>query len=211
MEHRTGTVRALWRWPVKGMMGERLMSVRVDTRGVGGDRTHAVLSPDGSALSERDALVLEEWRAAYPFNIGANVDPASPPHALVTAPGPRTFMWNDPRLLHALADQLGHPVRLERSLAGQQLVERTVLVTWGDADPAQARGNIHLGLDEGLDPQTGAGTLEFDGGVRLKILRPSPRGGLYARVIGNGRVAVGAGVRLAGLATGTSGSGAIGR
>jgi uncharacterized protein YcbX len=211
MSNRTGTVHTLWRWPVKGMMGERVMSVRVDTRGVGGDRTHAVLCADGTPLSERDAEALEEWRAAYPFNVGANVDPASPPHALVTAPGLRSFVWDDPRLRHALRDALGHPVRLARSVAGQQLVERTVLVTWGEADPAQARANVHLELDEGLDPQTDAGTLDFDGGVRMRILRPCPRGGVYARVLSNGRVAVGAGVRLAGLAAGTSGSGAIGR
>ena len=38
-----GTVRELWRWPVKSMGGEPMPSVRVDGRGVGGDRTHAVL------------------------------------------------------------------------------------------------------------------------------------------------------------------------
>jgi hypothetical protein len=211
MEDSAGTVRALWRWPVRGMMGERLMSVRVDTRGVGGDRTHAVLGPDGTPLSSRDAAPLEAWRAAYPFNVGANVDPASPPHALVTSPGLHTYVWNDPRLRHALEAELGHPVRLARELAGQQLVERTVVITWGDADPTLARGNVHLDLDPGLDPTAETGTLVFDGGVRMRILRPSPRGGLYARVVGNGRVAVGAGVHIAGLATGTTGSGAIGR
>ncbi len=37
-----GSVAALWRWPVKSMGGERLRAMRVDGRGAGGDRTHAV-------------------------------------------------------------------------------------------------------------------------------------------------------------------------
>jgi hypothetical protein len=211
MEDRTGTVRELWRWPVRGMMGERLMSLRVDTRGVGGDRTHAVLGPEDEPLSARDPHALEAWRAAYPFNIGANVDPGAPPHALVTSPAQRTYVWNDPRLRAALETELGHPVRLARELAGQQLVARTIVITWGEADPTLARANLHLDLDAGLDPETEAGTLDFAGGVRMRILRPSPRGGLYVRVVANGRVGVGATVRIAGLATGASGSGAIGR
>ena len=37
------TVAAMWRWPVKSMAGERVNAMRLDGRGVGGDRTHAVL------------------------------------------------------------------------------------------------------------------------------------------------------------------------
>ena len=37
------TVAAMWRWPVKSMAGERVNALRVDGRGAGGDRTHAVL------------------------------------------------------------------------------------------------------------------------------------------------------------------------
>jgi uncharacterized protein YcbX len=37
-----GTVAGLWRWPVKSMAGERVNALRLDGRGAGGDRTHAV-------------------------------------------------------------------------------------------------------------------------------------------------------------------------
>src|SRR4029079_8661826 len=51
------SVLELWRWPVKGMAGERMPSLRLDARGVGGDRSHAVLrrEDDGTwtRLSER--------------------------------------------------------------------------------------------------------------------------------------------------------------
>jgi uncharacterized protein len=38
-----GTLGGLARWPVKSMAGERLRAARLDGRGVGGDRTHALL------------------------------------------------------------------------------------------------------------------------------------------------------------------------
>jgi uncharacterized protein YcbX len=184
------TVLELWRWPVTGMGGESLPSVRLDVRGVGGDRTHAVLrrDDDGAWAIVRE---LGGWSAAYPFNIGANVDPASPPYALATSPRGRTFVWNDPRLRHALEDDLGHPVALKRDVDGLQQVERTVLLSWGDADPQRLRANVHLdGGDELAEPGR---TLDFGGGgVRLRVLRECARGGAYARVVGNGRLPVGA-------------------
>jgi uncharacterized protein YcbX len=212
MATRTGIVHALWRWPVKGMTGERMMSVRVDGRGVGGDRTHAVLTPGDGAwtpLSAREHSALEHWVAAYPFNYGANVDPASPPHTLVISPQERTYVWNDPLLRSALEKDLGRPVQLTRDIGGQQVVERTVLVTWGETDAREVRSNLHLDTD--LDPDWGAGVLTFEGGVRMRIVEPCRRGGLYARVITRGRVAVGARVHVSGFGTRTSGSAAFGR
>jgi hypothetical protein len=183
------TVLELWRWPVTGMGGERLPSVRLGVRGVGGDRAHAVLRREGDGEWEI-VRELGGWTAAYPFNIGANVDPASPPYTLATSPRGRTFVWNDPRLRHALEDDLGHPVALQRDIHGLQQVERTVLLCWGEADPRLLRANVRLdGGDELAEPGR---TLDFGGGVRLRVLRECPRGGAYARVVGNGRLPVGA-------------------
>jgi MOSC N-terminal beta barrel domain len=186
------TVLELWRWPVKGMGGESLPSLRVDARGVGGDRTHTVLGRDADggwiALSERQEPRLAAWRATYPFNVGANVDPASPPLTMATSPKGRSFMWNDPRLRHALEDDLGRPVQLLRDIAGLQLVERTVLLCWGDDDPQALRANVRL--DAAMEEP--GRLLESGGAVRLRVLSPCERGGVYARVLGNGRLAVGA-------------------
>jgi hypothetical protein len=195
MEEITGTVRELWRWPVKGMRGEPMPSLRVDSRGVGGDRTHAVLGadPDGhwSPLSRRQAPALEGWAAAYPFNIGANVDPASPPYTLVTSPRGRTYVWDDPRLRSALEDALGRRVQLRRDPHGLQHIERTVLATSGDLVPQELRSNLHLDaeLSEGDE-------LHFDGGARMRVHSPCPAGGVYLRVLAGGRIAVGATVQI---------------
>jgi hypothetical protein len=198
MADTTGTVRELWRWPVKGMGGEPMPSVRVDGRGVGGDRTHAVLAPgqDGTwrRLSRREAPGLARWAAGYPFNLGANVEPASPPFALATSPQERTFVWNDPRLRAALEDDLGRPVQLLRDIGGLHHVERSILVTWGDADPVALRANLHVDTVEHL--ACPGRVLSFGGGVRMRVLRPCPAGGAYVRVLSGGRVATGASVEI---------------
>jgi hypothetical protein len=199
MEVQSSAVGALWRWPVKSMGGEPMPSVRVDGRGVGGDRSHAVLRRGETGwepLPSRDESGLGDWSAAYPFNIGANVDPPAPPYALVTAPGGAVYVWGDPRLRCALEDQLGGPLQLRRDVHGLHVLERTVLVSWGDADPRALRANVHvdLDLDGDGDGEWERGTLTFEHGVRMRLLAPCPRGGMYARVIANGRVAAGEGL-----------------
>ncbi|MFB9685542.1 MOSC domain-containing protein [Amycolatopsis plumensis] len=42
-----GVVAALWRYPVKSMVGERLTEAKVGERGFDGDRLYAVRDPDG--------------------------------------------------------------------------------------------------------------------------------------------------------------------
>ena len=183
----TGTVNRLWRWPVKSMAGEELRALSLGPRGVGGDRSHAVLHEHKGAwrpLTAREAPRLLAWRAAYPFNLDAGLDPDSPPHALVTEPeGVRTWRWGDPRLRSALERDLGRPVRLERDITGIPDVPGTVLVTVAgtlaalsadlgtEVDARRFRTNLHLELD--AEPWAELGwdgvELELEGGVRLRI------------------------------------------
>lgn len=188
----TGEIVALWRWPVKSMGGERTRSLQLDARGVAGDRTHAVLREFKGAwrpMTAREAPRLLAWRAAYPFAPGATVDPEQPPHASLTAPDGHDFLWDDPRLRHALAADLGHPVALRRDVAGIQDLERSVLLTTDAShraleaelgtpiDPRRFRTNLHLALDAPAWADLGweGRTLSCAGGLVLELLHPCVR------------------------------------
>jgi uncharacterized protein YcbX len=187
-----GTVLELWRWPVKSMAGERVNALRLDGRGVGGDRTHAVLyehKGERKPLTAREAPRLLAWQARYPFNVDGGIDPARPPFAIVTAPDGRSFRWGDPRLKHALTDDLGRAIELARDTAGMQDLGRTLLVTTEASLTALAeelgepldlrrfRPNVHLDADgPAWDDLTWEGReLAFAGGVRLKLLHSCVR------------------------------------
>jgi uncharacterized protein YcbX len=173
-------VAQLWRWPVEGTDGESMPSVRVDVRGVGGDRTHAILARAGGGWAP---VALSGWRSSYPFAIGAALDPAKPPYAVVTAPDGRHFRWGDPRLRTALEDDLGVAVRLQRDPD----TPRSVLIATAAAPVAHA--NLRLDADV-VGWRCGA-ELRFAGGARLRVLAPVPGGGARARVLANGRIAAG--------------------
>lgn len=192
MDSSPGTVASLWRWPVKSMAGERVNALRVDGRGVGGDRTHAVLyehKGEWKRLTAREAPRLLAWRGVYPFNQDGGLDPARPPYAVVIAPDGHRYRWGDPRLRFALEDDLERPVRLARDVEGMPDLPRTLLVTLqptidalaeelGDRiDLRRFRTNLHLDLAVPAWSELGweGAVLTFEGGVRLKLLHPCER------------------------------------
>jgi MOSC domain-containing protein len=192
MNSASGTVAQLWRWPVKSMAGERVQALRVDGRGAGGDRSHAVLHEHKGQikpLTAREAPRLLAWQARYPFNRNGGLDPARPPFAVVTAPDGRAFRWGDPRLRHALIADLGRPVELQRDIQGIQDLPRTLLITseatlqalghelHGPVDLRRFRPNLHLNLDVPGWAELGweGHELHFAGGVRLRLLQPCER------------------------------------
>jgi MOSC domain-containing protein len=186
------TVTALWRWPVKSMAGERVNALRVDGRGAGGDRTHAVLyehKDEWKRLTAREAPRLLAWQAAYPSNLDGGLDPARPPFAVVVAPNGHRYRWGDPRLRFALEQDLGRPVELARNIEGMPDAPRTLLVTLQSSldaldeelgapvDLRRFRTNLHLDIDVPGWSELGweGGELAFEGGVRLRLLHPCER------------------------------------
>ena len=183
----------VWRWPVKSMGGERIRSTRVDARGAGGDRSHAVLHEhkgEWKPLTAREAPRLLAWRASYPFAPDAGLHPEHPPYALVVEPGgEHTYNWNDPRLRAALAEDIGRPVRLHRDVAGIQDLERSLLITveatraalaeelGTELDLRRFRPNLHLELDAPAWAEHGweGATMRFAGGVVVRLLHPCVR------------------------------------
>jgi MOSC N-terminal beta barrel domain len=175
-----GTVQRLRRWPVVSMGGEEVSALSIGPLGVGGDRVHRVVLEDGTTLTAQVDPRLAAWTAAYPFNLGAGLDPARPPFALVSDPaGRRTYRWGDPRLVSALERDLGRALRAEREISHGH-------VRIGDGP----RCNLQLGLDA---PE-GAGIV-FEHGVRLVVVAACERG-VLARVAATGRIAEGERVRI---------------
>src|SRR3954452_22896885 len=110
----TGTVKALWRWPVIPLAGERLRSTRVEETGVAGDRQHVLAGPVGP-LSLQDAPPLTAWTAGYPFNPDGAIVGHHPPYPILTAPeSGGSFPWGDPRLKWRLERAAGMPLELLR-------------------------------------------------------------------------------------------------
>ncbi len=154
-----GRVLSLHRWPVKSMGGEEVEALRIDERGAAGDRTHAVFDVFKNAprrLTAREAPRLLAWAARY---ADAVPSPEAPPLPILTAPDGTEFGWDDPGLIPALSDDLGREVTLRRDVAGQQDLERTLLVTTQATHEAleaelghpldlrRWRTNVHVSLD----------------------------------------------------------------
>lgn len=104
-----GTVRELWRYPVKSMRGERCERLWLDQRGVLGDRLYAVRDEAGKFGSGKttrrfrriDGLL--RFRAVYESEV-----------PLLTFPDGTTLRGDDPAIHAALSAFLGMPVTLSR-------------------------------------------------------------------------------------------------
>jgi uncharacterized protein YcbX len=143
----------LARWPVKSMAGERLRAARLDGRGVGGDRTHALLDARQGRrdrpLTAARAPRLLAWAAAYPGAPDDALDPATPPPASLRAPDGTVWGWQEA----GLAAALGRPVDLRRF-----------------------RTNLHLDLDApAFAEERWQGARLRVGPVVLALLHPCPR------------------------------------
>jgi hypothetical protein len=177
----SGTVIDLWRWPVAGMLGEQLISTRVDVRGVAGDRVHRIEGPPEPRL--------ERWSATYPFTPDGAIDPDNPPFPNVHAPaGGEVLRWGDPWLSHALARDLGRPVAAVRDLTAPRGV---IVATEVPREPRLAGVNVQLDLEPPAGGWSGA-VLAFANGVRLRLLTSRADGpGIETLVLAGGRLQVG--------------------
>jgi uncharacterized protein len=187
-----GVLTELARWPVKSLGGEALGAARLDWRGLGGDRAHALLDQregrEGRWLTVRQAPRMLAWSADYPDAPDDQLDPADPPPPTLRAPDGTAWGWDAPGLEEALAADLGVAVRRHRDLGGQQDLQASVLVTTeasrravADAlgrpvDVRRFRTNLHLELDAPAfaEERWEGGRLEV-GEITLALLNPCVR------------------------------------
>ncbi len=107
-----GTVKELWRYPVKSMGGERLDAATVGSGGIANDRGWALQeTATGKVASAKNPRA---FRALLDYTATATGDSAA---AVVTITGPDDFSIRtaDASLDARLSDAIGRPITLERA------------------------------------------------------------------------------------------------
>jgi MOSC domain-containing protein len=128
-----GSVVALWRYPVKSMMGEELSACEVTDRGLLGDRRFAVVDRAtgkvGGAKNPRKWGNFFDFRAAYaePPKAGARISPVR-----ITLPDGTVVTSGQPDLEQILSRAFGRDVELAEARPGQMPSAATAEEYWPD-------------------------------------------------------------------------------
>jgi len=101
------TIAALWRYPVKSMLGERCDALEVDARGAAGDRLYAVRDAEGKLGSGKSSR--RHVRIEGLFGFRAEGEPPR-----ITFPDGSNLLADDPAVHAALSAALRTPVTLVR-------------------------------------------------------------------------------------------------
>jgi uncharacterized protein len=131
-QQQAGSVVALWRYPVKSMMGEELNASTVTERGLLGDRAYALVDRStgkvASAKHPRKWPRLFDFRAAY---VDTPRRDASLPPVRITLPDGTVLATDQADLNSTLSRELHQEVTLEEAERGlQPVVESTLPNPW---------------------------------------------------------------------------------
>jgi uncharacterized protein len=111
-----GTVVALWRYPVKSMMGEELNACDVTERGLCGDRAYGLVDQETGKLAS--AKHPRKWGRLYDFRADfvepPTLDAPAPP-VRITFPRGARVRSDEPGVSRRLSEALGRPVALMAS------------------------------------------------------------------------------------------------
>jgi hypothetical protein len=113
----SGSIAAIWRYPVKSMIGEELDTVAVTERGFRGDRAFAIV--DGESGKIVSAKNPRKWGDLFAFrsDLPEGAHQAGPlPGARITFPDGSSATSADPDIDGRLSDRLGRRVRLAASV-----------------------------------------------------------------------------------------------
>ncbi|WP_405009703.1 MOSC domain-containing protein [Kitasatospora sp. NBC_01539] len=138
MTTRVGTVGALWRYPVKSMLGEELPVAEITGRGLAGDRTHALLDTEtGKVASAKNPRL---WRNLLTLSASATSDGG----IRITGPDGSELSHDD------LSRAVGRAVVLATEPPSKASIDR--------ANPDEV-------LDEGVDAEVGLHAIDLPPGT----------------------------------------------
>jgi uncharacterized protein YcbX len=138
-----GSVVALWRYPVKSMMGEELNAAEVTERGLVGDRRFAVVDAEtgkvAGAKNPRKWGNFFDFRAAYvePPTAGAKL-----PAVRLTLPDGSVVTSEQPDLAQILANALGREVAFAEAENGGESSGAQAEEYWPDMEGLDHRDTV---------------------------------------------------------------------
>lgn len=177
----TVTVVGVRRYPVKSMGGEALDEVRLDRRGLAGDRWYAVEDADGRFASGKDSRRFRRRDAVFEYaarTVG--------PDVIVSGAG-EEWLAGDPALDSRLSEGMGARVRVQSEAgvphqdAGAVSLVGTATLAWCgerwglDADPRRLRVNLVVETDEPFVEESWQGKTLVIGDAELTVVERIPR------------------------------------
>ncbi len=128
----SGSVKSLWRYPVKSMAGEELDASEVTARGLLGDRAYALVdSSDGKVASAKNP---RKWPQLFEFGAAFTDEPrsgAALPTVRITLPDGTAVSSEQPDVDAALSRVLDRQVHVQSAVRGQEeVVESTFPNPW---------------------------------------------------------------------------------
>lgn len=106
---RIGTVQSLWRYPVKSMLGERVMETSIGPLGLPGDRGYAIRDERAKEIRGAKKIpTLLQFTARY---LETPIDTDLPP-VEITLPSQATVRTDDPQVHARLSEAFGYEVTI---------------------------------------------------------------------------------------------------
>ncbi|WP_139490239.1 MOSC domain-containing protein [Brevibacillus dissolubilis] len=188
---RVGTLVRINRFPVKSMRGERLYEAKIESYGMYGDRSHALVDEgrEGKWLTAREAPQLLGYQAEF---VGETADGGFPELDVTFPTTGERYRWGSEQLTAALSKRLNRSIGLRTHTREEELLavdEAPIhLITdasvdrleelWGQPlDPRRFRANFWVKLDE-PDAFAEHDWLSHElqiGDVVLAVNKPCPR------------------------------------
>ena len=179
-----GILSALWRYPVKSMLGEECAELELETRGVRGDRRFALRSDDGRLGSGKNSRRHRHLEGLFTFRARYTGD-----FPEITFPDGRRMVADDPQIDRALSEALRTPVTLvsEEGTAhfdsGPIHLVSSASLEWlrsrlpaSRIDERRFRPNLLIASAE--SERAWIGRSLHIGGVRLRVTDPTERCGM---------------------------------
>jgi uncharacterized protein YcbX len=177
----SGRVAALFRYPVKSLVGEELEAVDVDRRGVHGDRLWSVRDPDGKLGSGKSSRRFRRMDGLLALSAAYDGDVP-----VLAFPDGNLLRGDDDAIHGALSEHVGRPVRLEREervshfdegplhLVTTASLERVARARGRDVDVRRPRANLLVESTD-LEADWAGRRLAIGDEVVVQVLYPMPR------------------------------------